>query len=142
MTEIIEANTGDEAALTIEFGGLVWIKSNRVDETEYEVEHADLGKLRIYQYPVAGGDYCCGRWLYEARLDEVLPRENRPAFLDMRVSDIVDTREEEMQFALDAKDKFIADIKTVSIQLGIGNYPTGYMDGQAALAKKIALVMP
>ena len=132
------------AQITIEYGGLTWVKSDDRDELEYRAEQPGCGSFRIYLYPKTKKSCsCAGRWLWSVRFDTLVAKEFKPEILNMEASAVVgDDIEEAMQTCLDAKEKFIADIKQLSLQLGIGNYPTGYMDGQAALAKKIAMVLP
>jgi len=124
----------------IEFGGLIWEKSLRSDTNEYTAHHPDIGDLRIFQYPKESS--CGGEWLWNADLKMLFPRDNTPNHIETRISDIVETMGEAMDHCLRAKEYWIEDIKKISLHFKIGGYPIGFEDGQAALAKKIAAVMP
>lgn len=128
-------NTEDE----FQYGGLVWRKSARKDAIEYTATQQSAGSYRIYQYPEGPSH---GAWLWMVELDTLIDRSDRPSFIDMRGGRVVDTQEEALQSCLEAKDKFIADIKRLGLLLEVGNYATGFMDGQADIAKKIAGVLP
>lgn len=127
---------------TIEYGNLVWTKTDCETRFEYTSEQPECGSYYIYQYPFGDNSSCSGRWLWRVKFNTLLGA--KPAILNMEVSEIVvgTDPEEAMQACLDAKDKFVEDIKLLAMQLGIGNYPTGYMDGQAALVDKIKMVLP
>lgn len=133
----------EEHPETIEYGGLIWTKDNdRSSGIEYEASQPECGKFRVYQYPNESPS-CAGRWLWAVNFNTMVKAEYQPAILQMEASKVVDKNiEAAMQACLDAKDIFIADIKQLSTQLGIGNYATGYMDGQAKLAEKIKMVLP
>jgi hypothetical protein len=124
----------------IEFGGLIWEKSRRSDTNEYTAHHPDIGDLRIFQYPKESS--CDGEWLWNADIDILFSRDDAPKYIETRVSNIVETAEEAMAHCLRAREYLIEDIKKLSMHFKVGGYPSGFEDGQAALAKKIAAVMP
>lgn len=124
---------------TVEYGGLVWTPSARENIVDFLATQPDCGDYRISQY-TEGTSKGCWHWMvyFRCLIDPAL----KPSVLKMDTSGIEDTRDAAMQACLDAKGNFIADIKLLSMALGVGNYPTGFMDGQAALSKKIAEVLP
>lgn len=130
----------NEFGKKIEFGGLIWEKSRRSDTNEYTAQHPDIGDLRIFQYPKDSS--CSGEWLWSADLKILFPEDNTPNHIETRISNIVETAEEAMARCLRAREYWIEDIKKLSMHFKIGGYPIGFEDGQAALAKKIAAVMP
>jgi hypothetical protein len=124
---------------TIEYSGIIWTKTNNTDN-EFIADHPEFGEIRVYQYPQ--DSYSAGRWLWSVDFHKKLSLDERLTF-SIQISKIVGTdRDEAMQCCLNAKEILIHDIKYISLKLGIGNYPTGFMDGQAALAAKIAQVLP
>lgn len=127
---------------TVEYGGLIWAKNNdKAAGVEYHATLPECGRFRVYQYPE--GSYSQGDWLWHVSFDTLVDAAHKPSIMQMEASQIVGPDiKEAMQACLDAKGKFIADIKQLSVQLGIGNYPTGFMDGQAALVEKIKMVLP
>lgn len=131
MNEIVTP----EAEATVEYGGLVWIKSVRGDTPEYEVTQPDCGSYRISQYTDQD------RWFWGVVFDSLVDREQFPRTLRMETSGIKETRADAMQACMEAKGKFIADIKQVCAELGIGDYADGYTDGKSDLLKKIAEVL-
>lgn len=139
-----ETATTEAPAETIEYGEILWTLHDERPERgiSYNAIHPEIGELYIYQYP-KDGTGCDGRWLYRTHLRKIL--DINPAILSMTVSKVLEdglTTLDAMQACLDSKDVFIEDIKKLSIAFGVGNYATGYMDGQAALTEKIKAVLP
>lgn len=124
---------------TIEFGGLIWKRLECENSYKYEAIQPDCGRSYVYQYP---DGHSKGHWHCLTYFDALIEPLHHLSVLEMQASDIKPTREEAMQFCLDAKDLFIADIKTICIALCIGDYTTGFKEGQAALAKDIREVLP
>ncbi len=124
---------------TIEFGGLVWNKTGR-DEQVYKTSQAGCGEYRISQYGEDSG-YCAGRWHFAVEFKFTTTPEFKTAVLMMEARGVIDTRDEAMQACLDAKDKFIADLKNLSVVLGLNDYFLGYLEGQAALSKSVMEVL-
>ncbi|MCE5182336.1 MAG: hypothetical protein LLG15_11090 [Betaproteobacteria bacterium] len=124
---------------TIEFGGLVWPKTDRAESDEYTAVIPDCGNCRITQY--AEG-YTKGAWHWMVYFDTLIDPLHKVSVLQMETRGIKPTREEAMQACLDAKDLFIKDIKQLSFALSIGDYATGFKEGQSALAKDIREVLP
>lgn len=125
----------------IEFGGLIWEKSRRSNTNEYTATHPDIGDFRIFQYPKESSS-CSGEWLWNADIKILFPTDSAQKYIETRISDIVETAEEAMTHCLRAREYWIEDIKKLSMHFKVGGYPIGFEDGQAALAKKIAAVMP
>lgn len=125
---------------SIEYSGLVWQKYGEEGSFDYKTTQRDCGRYRIHQYLDEG--FYQGRWFWECVFDNLVAPEYMPSVLYMSVSGIEDTIEESMQACIEAKKKFIADIKTLSMALGVGDYATGFADGQSTLAKKIAEALP
>ncbi|MCE5180508.1 MAG: hypothetical protein LLG15_01780 [Betaproteobacteria bacterium] len=121
---------------TIEFGGLVWKKTDNPHSCEYRSNSPGTGDYRISQYED-------GRWHCMSHIDEWLdPLIELDVITDLFISKIKPTRDEAMQFCIDAKDLLTSDVKKLSFALSIGDYATGFKEGQSALAKDIREVLP
>lgn len=118
-------------------GGLEWHRTDLgYAGIEYATAMQDRGELRIYQYPA--DNYSAGRWLWSANLTTLLPAEFKLNCISIRdLGRIVDTQEEALSCCLNAKNLMEEDIKNISLYREVGNYATGYLDGQAALTAKI-----
>ena len=134
MSEIIHP----EIPYSIERKGIIWEKSDHSDSIEYCVSEINCGKYRVYQYPDGGSK---GQWFWGVRFDTLVESKYSPSVLDMHASGIVPTIEEAMDVCLEAKDKFIADIKNLSVALGLNDYTLGYLEGQAELSKRVMGVL-
>lgn len=129
-----------EKEATVEYGGLVWTPSGIEGVVDFRTTQPDCGKYRICQYTDDGHYQGC--WHWHVDFISLIGPALKPSVLKMETGGIKDTRDEAIQACLDAKGNFIEDIKLLSMALGVGNYPTGFMDGQSALSKKIAEVLP
>lgn len=127
----------EEAPDTIEFHGMIWTRTENV-QPEYKASNPDIGDFRVYQYPV--GSNSEGRWLWWVDLKKI-SRDFKFEYLRTEASDIVDTREEAMVGCITARGFWLDDIKVLMAKLGIGDYATGFRDGQDALTKKVQEVL-
>lgn len=126
---------------SFQYGGLEWHKIDRDDKgVEYKTAMQGRGEFRIYQYPE--GSYCAGEWLWCANLSCLLPKEIKLNCISLdSLRAVVDTQVQALSACLNARDLMEEDIKNISLYREIGNYATGFLDGQAALTDKIKAVL-
>lgn len=139
MTTAIEEapETIEATPETIELHGLIWTRTENV-QPEYKSSNPDIGDFRVYQYPV--GSNSEGKWLWWADFTKI-GRDFEFKYLKTDACDIVDTREDAMVGCITARGFWQDEIKALMAKLGIGDYDTGFKDGQDALAKKVQEVL-
>ena len=125
----------EQAQENIEFHGMIWCRTKN-KSPEYTTISPDVGEFRISQYPVDSGLFNAGRWFWSVDFTKIR-REFNFTHLRVDASDIVDTREEAMVGCLTARGFWLDEIKTLMAKLGIGDYATGFKDGQYAIAKVV-----
>lgn len=132
-------NTAVEGTPNICYGGLVWCKTDREESDEYESSHPLVGNFRIYLY---NSGYHQGVWFWHVTFNNSFTPGYVPSVLSMSVGDIVESREAAMLACMDAKARFLDDLKRLAVVTGLNDYTTGFTDGEKALAEKIAAVLP
>lgn len=124
---------------TINYGqDLIWVRSSRSDNVEYEATQPGIGSFRVYQYAPDSAHWCAGQWLWSVRFDKLVDENSNPKVLKLEASDIVATREDAMLACLDARGEFIHDMRQLLTRLCPDDaYATGFRAGQDALKQKI-----
>lgn len=133
-----QAAQTDETPDTIEYHGLIWIRSVR-PELEYMTTSPEIGMFHVYQYQKNeyGNE---GRWYWSVNFTKI-KCELKFTHLKTDASGIVDTLELAMVACLTARGYWLDEIKALMSHLEIGDYATGFKDGQADIAKKVQEVL-
>lgn len=126
---------------TIEYGGLIWRKSeSRSDKPQYDAIEPGTGSFYISQYTEENG-FHKGQWHWCVRFNKWLDPLFQPVALNLDSSGIEKERDDAMFACLNAKAKFLDEIKMVLVLLGVGDYAEGFRAGQEDIKAKVAEVV-